>query len=252
MGTIRELSKSILSARSPADKISTVRSAYQLLASHPTLPLGPSLPLHPAPPPSVQVHPLPQLPPQHTNKEIALLHAVAHIEYNAINLYWDMLGRFELNVPSEYYTDFAKVACDEADHLEALDSRLQVLGSGYGLLGVHNALMTGLEATAGSVLDRIVFTALVHEARALDSRQRLISKLNSYNSDKQSARLLEWIVNCEVQHVRVGVKWFRYFAQKDAKATFKEAVKRLVGRIRPPFDHDGRQEAGFPKDWYNE
>ena len=251
MSTVRELARSVLSAQHTQAKVSSARTAYRhLLALSPRL-LGPPVPLALSPPPSSLVLPLQRLPLQHSNKEISLLHALAHIEYNAINLYWDMLGRFELdNIPDEYYVEFASVACDEADHLEALDKRLQALGSAYGQLGVHNALITGLEASSSSVLDRIALTALVHEARALDSRKRLVSKLNSFNNDKESTRLLEWIVDCEVKHVRVGLKWFRHLAGKEGKQRFRETVKRLVGRLRPPFDHMSRAEAGFPRDWY--
>ena len=251
MSTVRELARSVLSAQHTQAKVASTRIAHTHLSALSPLLLGPSLPLSLSPPPSSLVLPLQRLPVQHSNKEVSLLHALAHIEYNAINLYWDMLGRFELpNVPREYYTDFASVALDEADHLEALEKRLQVLGCGYGQLGVHNGLMAGLEASSSSVLDRIALTALVHEARALDSRQRLISKLNSFNGDKESARLLEWIVNCEVKHVRIGLKWFRHFAGNEGKQRFQETVKRLVGRLRPPFDHTSRAEAGFPRDWY--
>jgi uncharacterized ferritin-like protein (DUF455 family) len=251
MTTIRELAKTVLAHQHPLEKIASIRSAQSRVSSG-VIPLGPEVELTCALPPCPQVVPLHEMtkPAPGLNKEVQLLHSIAHIEYNAMNLYWDMLGRFQVNVPYQYYLDFASVACDEADHFQALDARLHSLGSGYGQLQVHNALSSGLQATSSTVLDRLVLTSLVHEARALDSHKRLASKFNSFNSNKESVRLLDSIVQCELTHVHIGLKWFRHLVDGDAKTRFREIVRKVAGKLRPPFDVEARDKAGFPRDWY--
>ena len=250
MTTVRELARTVLALSDPAQKIAAIRAAHSSLLSKP-LHLGDEVELVTAPAPCAGIVSLKDMEKtKEASKEVMLLHAIAHIEYNAMNLYWDMLGRFPVDVPSSYYTDFSSIACEEATHFEALDSRLRSLGSSYGSLHVHTALSSALELTSSHVLDRLVLTSLVHEARALDSHSRLRAKFHSYNRDKHSAQLLDWIVASEVSHVRTGLQWFRHFSPPDQKSCFQSTVRRVVGPLRPPFNVPARTEAGFPQDWY--
>ena len=178
---------------------------------------------------------------------VALVHAIAHIEFNAINLALDAAYRFR-DMPFEFYQDWISVAVDEARHFELLQRRLQDLGSEYGEFPAHNGLWEMAEKTAGSCLVRMALVPRVLEARGLDVTTGMIERLTAVG-DKQTVSALEVILAEEVRHVAVGTRWFRYCCEQDGLeplATFLELLKRYYGgSVKGPFNLDARYEAGF-------
>ncbi|MBP6596066.1 MAG: ferritin-like domain-containing protein [Arenimonas sp.] len=177
----------------------------------------------------------------------AFLHAVAHIEFNAVNLAWDAVYRFR-GLPPAYYADWVQVADDEARHFAMLSSRLQALGSGYGEFPAHNGLWEMAEKTAGSCLQRMALVPRVLEARGLDVTPGMIARLR-HSGDDTSAGLLEIILREEVAHVAAGTRWFHWCCQRDGVSPSREFI-RLVrelarGSLRGPFNREARHLAGF-------
>ncbi len=178
---------------------------------------------------------------------IALVHAVAHIEFNAINLACDAVYRFR-GLPEEYYADWARVAADEARHFQMLQSRLADLGSSYGELDAHDGLWQMAVATAHDPLARMALVPRVLEARGLDVTPGMIGRLRGAN-DPATVACLEIILEEEVAHVAAGTRWFRFLcAQRtlDPEATFFALADALApGAIRGPFNFAKRKAAGF-------
>ncbi|SDG41835.1 ferritin-like domain-containing protein [Roseospirillum parvum] len=185
---------------------------------------------------------------------VALLHALAHIELNAIDLAWDLIVRFaEQELPHAFFTDWIAVALDEALHFELLEERLRQLDSHYGALPAHDGLWQAAEATADDLLARLAVIPMSHEARGLDTTPATIARLTA-QGDAASAGILKTILTDEIRHVRTGVRWFRFVCQLrglDPEATFVEKLAtHLPAGLKPPFNHAARAEAGFPEPWY--
>jgi uncharacterized ferritin-like protein (DUF455 family) len=185
---------------------------------------------------------------------IALLHALAHIELNAIDLAWDIVCRFPGDaMPKGFLDDWVQVAVDEAEHFEVLEKALNQLGSGYGELPAHDGLWQAAEKTADDLLARFVVVPMTLEARGLDTTPATMEKL-ARNGDTVTPPVLEVIYKDEIKHVAAGFRWFVHLAEKrglDPKATFHALhAERFPGGLKPPFNHEGRAEAGFPRDWY--
>ncbi len=177
----------------------------------------------------------------------AFLHAVAHIEFNAVNLAWDAVYRFR-GLPADYYADWVQVADDEARHFAMLAARLQALGSSYGQFPAHNGLWEMAEKTAGSCLQRMALVPRVLEARGLDVTPGMIGRLR-HSGDGESADLLEVILREEVAHVAAGTRWYHWCCQREGLAPSREFI-RLVrevarGSLRGPFNREARLLAGF-------
>ncbi|WP_374472843.1 ferritin-like domain-containing protein [Arenimonas sp.] len=180
----------------------------------------------------------------------AFLHAIAHIEFNAINLAWDAVYRFR-GLPAEYYADWVGVADDEARHFALLSGRLAELGFGYGDFDAHNGLWEMAGKTAGSGLQRMALVPRVLEARGLDVTPGMIARLRS-NGDNVSADILEVILREEVAHVAAGSRWFHWHCEREGLAPVREFI-RLVreavrGGVRGPFNRPARLAAGFDDD----
>jgi uncharacterized ferritin-like protein (DUF455 family) len=177
----------------------------------------------------------------------ALLHAVAHIEYSAVNLALDHAHRFR-GLPADYYRGWTRVAREEARHFELVRDRLRALGSDYGAFPAHDELWRMAERTSGDVLDRMALVARYHEARGLDASPRLRDKLGGVG-DHASAAALEVIVREEVSHVALGDRWFRHACAArslEPAATFLALLARYdVPPPRPPFNREARLAAGF-------
>ncbi len=180
----------------------------------------------------------------------ALLHALAHIEYNAINLAWDAVYRFR-GLPRAYYDDWIRVACEEASHFALLRARLRVLDYDYGDFPAHNGLWEMALKTAGSALERMALVPRVLEARGLDVTPGLIARLRKVG-DQDSAACLDVILRDEIGHVAVGTYWFRYLCAEAGlhpDITFADLLRhytvRLNGRLQGPFHHAARIQAGF-------
>ncbi len=177
----------------------------------------------------------------------ALVHAVAHIEFNAIDLAWDAVARFR-GLPFEYYRDWVGVAVDEARHFSLLSARLGELGYGYGDFAAHDGLWDMAVRTAGSCLERMALVPRVLEARGLDVTPGMIARLRAARDDA-TADILAIILREEVAHVAAGSRWFAWccaLAHVDPSATFEALVARhLRGALRGPFNTEARLRAGF-------
>ncbi len=178
---------------------------------------------------------------------IALLHAIAHIEFSAVMLHWDSLYRFQ-GMPISYYQDWLAVTLEELSHFNLLRSRLNELGADYGQLPVHNGLWQVAKTTAHDVFDRMALVPRHMEARGLDVTPAMVAGLEKAG-DTASATLLNKILADEVGHVRLGSKWFRRLATQKGlspgSAYFELLDHHLKGAPRGPFNRTLRLEAGF-------
>lgn len=185
---------------------------------------------------------------------IALLHALAHIELNAIDLAWDIVARFnEVALPRAFYDDWLQVAEEEAKHYSLLAERLETLGSHYGALPAHDGLWQAAQDTAHDLLARLAVVPLVLEARGLDATPAMIQRLKAVN-DEESAAVLEVIYQDEIGHVAIGRRWFLWACQAhqlDPRRAWADAVRRhFKGQLKPPFNEAARREAGLePEDY---
>jgi uncharacterized ferritin-like protein (DUF455 family) len=177
----------------------------------------------------------------------ALVHAVAHIELNAINLAWDAVYRFR-DLPDAYYDDWVGVAADEARHFAMLEARLRELGHEYGDFDAHDGLWDMAVKTAGSCLERMALVPRVLEARGLDVTPGMIERLERAG-DRATADQLRVILHEEVAHVACGSRWFRHcceLAGVDPVARFRELVTAAgVQSLRGPLNREARLRAGF-------
>ena len=177
----------------------------------------------------------------------AFIHAVAHIEFNAVDLAWDAAYRFR-GMPREYYADWVGVAQDEARHFSLLHARLQQLGHRYGDFDAHNGLWEMAEKTAHDGLARMALVPRVLEARGLDVTPGMIAKLRALGDDA-TADILEVILREEVAHVAAGSRWFRWFcgrAGAEPRAKFRELLAEYARPVlHGPFNIEARTAAGF-------
>ncbi|MGB0922385.1 MAG: ferritin-like domain-containing protein [Alphaproteobacteria bacterium] len=186
----------------------------------------------------------------------ALLHALAHIELNAIDLAFDIIARFASpDLPRAFYDDWIKVGDDEARHFLMLSDRLADLNCAYGDLPAHDGLWQSAEDTNCDLLARLAIVPLVHEARGLDVTPQTVERLRR-NGDDTSADLLQIIYNDEISHVKAGSDWFHWACEQEGKspeATFKALVASYFkGLLKPPFNIEGRTQAGLPEIFYSE
>lgn len=177
----------------------------------------------------------------------AFVHAIAHIEFNAIDLAWDAAYRFR-GLPREYYADWVGVASDEARHFAMLRGRLQQLGFDYGAFDAHNGLWEMAEQTAHDGLVRMALVPRVLEARGLDVTPGMIVKLRALG-DEATVGILEVILAEEVAHVAVGSRWFRWYCARAGIAPgprFRDLLmQHSRGVLRGPFNLEARSAAGF-------
>ena len=184
----------------------------------------------------------------HSEKgRIILAHALAHIEFNAINLALDAVYRFR-GMPADYYTDWIKVADEEASHFELLNTYLTDRGCEYGDYDAHNGLWEMAVKTAGDVLIRMALVPRVLEARGLDVTPGLIAKLTLAGDDDFVERL-KIIHRDEIGHVAIGSRWFRYLCEQrnlDSREMFTKLLDEYMdGPLKGPFDDVVRIQAGF-------
>jgi len=221
------------------------RSMVEWAETRPAEPFGP--PGRPARPELVDASRVPRRRLGTEAGRAALVHAVAHIEFNAINLALDAAYRFR-QMPLEYYRDWISVAADEAKHFQLLESRLDQLGSGYGAFPAHNGLWEMAGKTAHSCLVRMALVPRVLEARGLDVTPVMIEKLASVG-DRETVAALDIILEEEVRHVAIGTRWYRYCCEQEGLPplpTFVELLKQYYPRgLKGPFNLDARFEAGF-------
>jgi len=178
---------------------------------------------------------------------VALLHAVAHIEFSAIQLAFDHLYRFR-DMPEPYYWDWLGVAHEEAEHFELLRGRLAELGAEYGDLPAHAGLWGIAKETAYDVLARMALVPRFMEARGLDVTPGIIGRLQAIG-DGESVKVLQRILEEEVGHVALGTRWFHWLCERrglaSADAYFELVERHLRGQARGPFNRELRRQAGF-------
>jgi uncharacterized ferritin-like protein (DUF455 family) len=180
----------------------------------------------------------------------ALVHALAHIEFNAINLALDAIWRFA-NMPETYYADWLKVAAEEAHHFSLLNTHLNTLGFTYGDFSGHNSLWEMVERTQEDVLARMALVPRTMEARGLDASLPLRNKL-AQAGDKAAADILDVILRDEIGHVAIGNHWFNWLCTQrgiDPLETFAALCAQYKApKLKPPFNMDARRLAGFSED----
>lgn len=176
----------------------------------------------------------------------ALVHAVAHIEFNAINLALDAAWRFR-DLPPTFTADWISVAQDEARHFQMLSGRLSQMGYAYGDFEAHNGLWEAAEKTQHDVLLRMALVPRVLEARGLDVTPGMIRRLKDLR-DAETVAILKVILEEEVRHVAIGTHWFNYLcAQRglEPQSTFMDLLCQFKVKVRPPLNTVARSAAGF-------
>jgi uncharacterized ferritin-like protein (DUF455 family) len=236
----------------PATKVAATCALYAALtpdAIDPTLRLSApaGLPGRPDRPVLVAATAVPTRTPFTLEGRAALLHAIAHIEFNAINLALDACWRFA-DLPAAYYVDWLKVAAEEAQHFTLLSRHLQGLGSQYGDFPAHPGLWDMVEKTRGDVLARMALVPRTLEARGLDASPPLRAKL-ARAGDHGAAGILDVILRDEIGHVAIGNHWYRWLCEQralDPVATYARLAREFdAPRLRAPFNLDARRRAGF-------
>lgn len=186
-------------------------------------------------------------------KRIALYHAIAHIEFVAIDLALDMAGRFGAEMGAGFVSDFLQVAADEAMHFALLERRLRSLGSHYGALPAHDGLWDTAHETRGDVAARLALVPMALEARGLDVTPMMIDRLR-VAGDGRGVAILQRILDDEIRHVRVGANHFVAVCKSRDEAP-EDSWKNLIGRyfrgpIKGPFNDSARESAGLSRSYY--
>ncbi|MEZ5669497.1 MAG: ferritin-like domain-containing protein [Alphaproteobacteria bacterium] len=256
--TLSDRAVGCLRAQQPAEKVALTRAAAAWWRVRPDRPLGraepPDRPGRPARPPLVAPGGVPRR--RVTSGvpgRVALLHALAHIELNAIDLAWDMVARFGPGQPRAFCDDWVTVAAEEALHFALIADRLGALGAAYGDLPAHDGLWEAAQATADDLAGRLAVVPLVLEARGLDVTPAMIARLQAVG-DETSAAVLQRIYDDEIGHVAVGKRWFDTLCRQDGhepQARWQALVRaRFRGQLKPPFNEAARSRAGLPAAWY--
>lgn len=188
---------------------------------------------------------------------LALIHAITHIELNAIDLAFDMIARFGPDLPYEmqrdFVTDWLTVGDDECRHFLMLADWLEQNGSRYGALPAHDGLWDAARKTGDDVLARLAIAPLVLEARGLDVTPKMIDSLRKAG-DAESAQLLSVIYEDEISHVATGARWLKQLCEYrglDPRERFQDYVRdRFPGGLKKPFNHEAREMAGFEQNFY--
>jgi uncharacterized ferritin-like protein (DUF455 family) len=188
--------------------------------------------------------------------KIALLHALAHIELNAIDLAWDIMARFAHDpfpLPRAFFDDWVGVAADEAKHFLMLSARLKDFGAAYGDLPAHDGLWESSERTAHDFAARLAIVPMVLEARGLDVTPAMIGSMTA-QGDIQTAAMLQTIHDDEITHVRAGTVWFEAWCEHHdlgVEETWQGLVRDyFTGPLKRPFNDPSREKAGMLRHWY--
>ncbi len=185
---------------------------------------------------------------------LALLHAVAHIELNAVDLHWDIIARFgHVPMPMGFHDDWVKAADEESKHFNLICDVLETHGSHYGALPAHAGMWRAAEDTVDDLPGRLAVVPMVLEARGLDVTPGMIAIFEKAG-DAQAVAAMKVIYAEEVGHVAYGSKWFNWLCGRDGadpKDRFHALVRRYFhGQLKPPFNEEKRAEAGLPPDFY--
>ncbi|XXG90155.1 hypothetical protein AAC387_Pa12g1984 [Persea americana] len=259
LSSLAEWGSLVLSTSDPLTKSKLSHLAYCRWRCH-NLPIGvsqpPDRPARPSKPNLVSPKEVPAPKNSGLPLNAYMLHNLAHVELNAIDLAWDTVVRFSPfrdALGDGFFADFAHVADDESRHFTWCSQRLAELGFNYGDMPAHNLLWRECERTSGNVAARLAVIPLVQEARGLDAGPRLVQKLVGFG-DHRTSNVVAKIAEEEVAHVAVGVFWFLSVCQKMGRVpctTFKDLLKELNVELKGPFNYAARDEAGIPRDWYD-
>jgi uncharacterized ferritin-like protein (DUF455 family) len=248
----RQRALEVLRLADPAEKAAQARLLYDTLdldAIDPAARLAPppGLPGRPALPRLVPPRQVPVRSPFTREGRAALLHAIAHIEFNAIDLALDAAWRFA-GMPREYYRDWLGVASEEALHFGLVREHLQTLGHDYGDFDAHGGLWEMAERTAGDVVARMALVPRTLEARGLDATPPMQARF-ARAGDARAVEILGVILRDEVGHVAIGNRWYRWLCAReglDPEVHYAQlAARHAAPRLRPPFNVAARRAAGF-------
>ena len=258
--TVAAAALTVLATAHPADKVKAARAAARDWRAGRLAPAWDvAMPDRPARPAHPELLPPGRMPRRGKGgslpNRIAMLHALAHIEFAAIDLAFDLIGRFGPLFPPAFLDDWFGVGADEAMHFALLDRRLRALGSHYGALPAHDGLWEAAGNTADDALARLAIVPMVLEARGMDVTPVTIERFAA-GGDAVSARILGRIAMDEVRHVAAGVRWFLAMCADAGFApvpTWRRLVgERFTGEIRPPFNDSARHAAGLTKGYYTD
>jgi len=244
----------VLCTAEPAAKAAQARALHAEAGALEIEPRQPTalLPVPGRPGRPLLVHPakVPRRSPNKPEGLAALLHAIAHIEFNAINLALDAAWRFD-GMPREFHLDWLRVAAEEAYHFTLLHDHLASLGVAYGDLPAHDNLWQVCERTAGDVVARMALVPRTLEARGLDATPQIQDKLRRAGSPAalHAVGILDVILRDEVGHVAIGNHWYRWLCEReglDPIAHYRSVAERYAApRLQPPFNTQARRRAGF-------
>ena len=250
---LRHQALRILGLDDPATKAAATRELHRLahgalaLDCNVVLQVTTALPGRPARPLLVAATSLPKRSPFTPRGRAGLLHSVAHIEFNAINLALDATWRFP-GMPAEYYRDWLSVASEEALHFTLLAEHLSTLGHAYGDFDAHDGLWAMTERTAGDITARMALVPRTLEARGLDATPPMQARL-AKAGDHRAVDILATILRDEVGHVAIGNRWYRWLCARDGLDPVSHyavlAARHGAPRPRAPFNIDARLQAGF-------
>ncbi|MEM6667745.1 MAG: ferritin-like domain-containing protein [Pseudomonadota bacterium] len=248
----------VLRTPDPWEKARRSRAAAEKWRSDPNMPVGvarpPLRPSRPTRPELLDPRRMPKRRGGSPAGRAALLHAISHIELNAVDLHWDIVARFtETKLPKGFYDDWVRAADEESKHFLLLSYCLARHDMRYGDLPAHAGMWRSAEATKDDLLARLAVVPMVLEARGLDVTPGMIEMFRSVD-DAETVSALETIYAEEVGHVAYGSKWFHFLcgrADADPKPVFHDLVRRYFGgSLKPPFNEEKRAEAGLPLDFY--
>lgn len=255
-----ELRHQALQVLCVADPLKKAAQARELQVASAGLPIAelaptPALPLPGRPARPELIHPakVARRSPAKPEGLAALLHAIAHIEFNAINLALDAVWRFD-GMPPQFYRDWTRVAAEEAHHFTLLREHLATLGHVYGDFTAHDNLWAMCEKTSGDAVARMALVPRTLEARGLDATPQIQEKLRQVGTPaaRRAVDILDIILADEIGHVGVGNRWYRWLCEReglDPVAHFGVLVERHAApRLYPPYNEAARKLAGFTDD----
>lgn len=260
--TLTDMAVAVLTTANAREKTALSRAcATEWFAARRSIrdfPIGKTKPpLHPSRPEKPELldpRDVPRRRPGSEKGRLAILHAVAHIELNAVDLHWDIIARFcDTPMPVGFYDDWVKSADEESKHFNLICDCLAAHGSHYGAMAAHAGMWRAAEDTVNDFMGRLAVVPMVLEARGLDVTPGMIDIFDKAG-DARAVEAMKVIYAEEVGHVAYGSKWFHFLCgrhEKDPKEVFHHLVRTYFhGPLKPPFNEEKRAEAGLPPDFY--
>jgi len=258
MISIAHACRAVLLTADPLAKIKAARSAARAWRHHAldfVFDLDmPDRPSHPEKPELLSPSRMPRRRKAGSDRgRIAMLHALAHIEFVAIDLAFDMAGRFGAGFPRAFVDDWVSVGADEAMHFALLDRHLRSLGAFYGVLPAHDGLWAAAAETAHDPLARLAVVPMVLEARGLDVTPATVAAFERAG-DRRSAAILNRIYRDEIRHVAAGTRWFGFGCEAQGLPVvshWQQLIREhFRGSLKPPFNDSARDQAGLSREFY--